>query len=146
MEYSIEDTMVLVIEYPVHFDERSSRMGSPRKQPSNFLFNVKCQAEKHNHVTGILYGYEPKVLYENLLWNTLRQAETKSKILRHRIPRLTECEISIITPVKLSARSILNQILLSLVKCKLAYMDRKRDMAEMYLVRSWYNKYCIKLC
>jgi len=48
--------------------------------------SVKCQAEKRSLATGIslIYEFEPKMMYERFLWNALKQAENKNKILQEK--------------------------------------------------------------
>jgi len=77
------------------------------------------------------YEHEFKSVNVELSRSASRQTETKTG--QDKISTLTECKVWLHRWIKLSARLILNRILSSLVKSKLAYMDRKRDKTRIYL-------------
>jgi len=88
-----------------------------------------------------VYEYEPKMPNEKLLWNILRQAETKIKTLQQENPMLTECEIDMIVrddvivcktlriydSYHFSTTTILNKIETNL------HEDKKSSIIIMYL-------------
>jgi len=47
------------------------------------MFLAEYQAKKRNFVTGIplIYEFESKTMNEEFLWNALKQAKNKNKIL-----------------------------------------------------------------
>jgi len=48
------------------------------------MFSTECQAEKRNFDIDIplTYDFKPRILNERYLWNALKQAEEKNKILQ----------------------------------------------------------------
>jgi len=67
----------------VSTEERSGRVDHFRQSADDSLmFSAECQAEKRNLDTGIslIYEFKPR-MNKRFLWNALKQAEKKNKIL-----------------------------------------------------------------
>jgi len=57
---------------------------SRQSTDDNPMFSAECQAEKRNFNIDIplTYDFKPRTLNERYLWNALKQAEKKNKILQ----------------------------------------------------------------
>jgi len=82
--------MIQRTEHPVPAEERSGRADHFRWSTDDSpMFSAECQVEKRSFDIDIplTYDFKPRTLNKRFLWNALKQAEKKNKILqKEKIP------------------------------------------------------------